>query len=106
MFMQKQIYRAGYYEVDTSCGTEIVPADVCNLIGDPYPIPVAELCALGYLEGKPFDLAALAPMQTGWLARMSAPGYMDCTSWGVYKTAEEASADLDAMYGDDNEDDC
>jgi hypothetical protein len=31
----------------------------------------------------------------GWFARLSAPGYMDCTDWdGPYKTREEAYSEL------------
>ena len=39
----------------------------------------------------------------GYGARLSAPGYLDCTEWGVYDTKAEAKAALDEMYGDDDE---
>lgn len=40
----------------------------------------------------------------GWFARLSAPGYMDCTEWqGPYETEAEALADLADTYGDDDE---
>ena len=42
----------------------------------------------------------------GWFARLSAPGYMDCTEWqGPYETEEEALAGLAETFGDDEEDD-
>lgn len=38
----------------------------------------------------------------GWFARLSAPGYMDCTEWsGPFDTEEEAIAECKDMYGDD-----
>jgi hypothetical protein len=40
----------------------------------------------------------------GYGARLSAPGYLDCTEWGVYDTKAEAKAALDEMYGDDEAD--
>ena len=41
---------------------------------------------------------------TGWFARLSAPGYLDCTEWqGPYETREEAIADLVSTYGDEDE---
>lgn len=37
---------------------------------------------------------------TGYGARLSAPGYMDCTSWSVHKTVAEAAQDLIDNYFD------
>ena len=35
----------------------------------------------------------------GYFARLSAPGYLDCTEWyGPYKTLEEAKEHLSAIY--------
>lgn len=40
----------------------------------------------------------------GWSARLSAPGYLDCTDWiGVFDTEDEALAALQEMYPDDDE---
>lgn len=42
---------------------------------------------------------------TGWFARLSAPGYMDCTEWqGPYEDESSAYAGLAESYGDDEED--
>jgi viroplasmin and RNaseH domain-containing protein len=43
----------------------------------------------------------------GYGARLSAPGYLDCTEWSVFDTAEEAKAYLDENYPEeeDEEDD-
>lgn len=43
--------------------------------------------------------------ESGWCARYSAPGYLDCTEWcGPFATEEEAEEECRAMYGDDEED--
>ena len=36
----------------------------------------------------------------GYGARLSAPGYMDCTEWSVFDTAEAAAQSLIDMYYD------
>jgi hypothetical protein len=48
----------------------------------------------------PFDISEIdfwdvQPNMFG--ARLSAPGYLDCTDWLVYETAEEANAALDEL---------
>jgi hypothetical protein len=91
-FMQKQIYYGSYFEIDTTAGTEIVPQDISGDVAD-----VSEL--RDYLEGTPlYDEFGCG---TGWLARMSAPGYLDCTPWGAYRTEDQAHDALDDMYGED-----
>jgi hypothetical protein len=95
-FMQKQVFHGGYFEVDTDMGTEIVPS---YLIGRTMDTHVEAF--LNYLEGKPLDDDASIEYQEGWLARLSAPGYMDCTEWSVHKTEQEALAYLDETYGDE-----
>jgi hypothetical protein len=35
----------------------------------------------------------------GYGARMSAPGYLDCTEWSVFSTEEEARAYLQETFG-------
>lgn len=37
----------------------------------------------------------------GYGARLSMPGYLDCTEWCVFKTLREARKYLKEMYGDD-----
>jgi G:T-mismatch repair DNA endonuclease (very short patch repair protein) len=39
----------------------------------------------------------------GWVGRMSAPGYMDCTTWSACETEEAMRAELESMYGEDEE---
>lgn len=40
---------------------------------------------------------------TGYGARLSAPGYMDCTEWTVFNTEQEAIDYLEETYPDDEE---
>ena len=56
---------------------------------------------LNDLEGKPYNPDETLERKTGWLARMSAPGYMDCTNWTVHDSEEAAKEYLEEMYGDD-----
>ena len=81
------------YHVETNAGTEIVPEDVCgvlNLNVDGMPDDVRTL--LPYLE---HPRIAGVERKEGWYGRLSASGYLDCTSWdGPYATADEA---LDAV---------
>lgn len=38
----------------------------------------------------------------GWFARLSMPGYMDCTDWsGPFETEAEALEYLNELYGDE-----
>lgn len=98
-FMQQYVTHGDYFEVDTTAGTEIVPADV---IGRTCATDVSAL--LNYLEGTPLDDDELCPIKTGWLSRMTAPGYMDCTAWSAHATEKEAIDYLTEMYGDDEND--
>jgi hypothetical protein len=100
-FMEHQIDYFSAWRVETDNGTCCVPAD---LVGTKELSPEDRLETLAmYLEG---DATGEAPeLVIGWFARLSAPGYMDCTEWsGPYETEAEASAELGAMYGDEDED--
>ena len=97
-FMEKQVYFDSYFEIETTCGTEIVPGD---LVGNLTFIRADHF--IDYLEGDPLDPDELVEPQTGWIARMSAPGYMDCTAWSAHSSEQEALDYLEEMYGDDDE---
>jgi len=98
-FMQPQVYRGLYFKVNTSQGTEIVPSDT---IGRTMAVDVSAL--LNYLQGTPDDPEEMCECHDGWLARLSAPGYLDCTDWTAHATESEARAYLAEMYGDEDED--
>lgn len=88
-FMNLYSYRTEVYVVETTCGTEVIPSDVCKFSD------VSQ-----YVEGKVLDVET----RTGWIARYSANGYMDCTPWcGPYDTEEEAVSYCRDLFGDDFE---
>lgn len=96
-FMQRQITRkCSWYQVETSQGTEFVDAD---LVGKQEPADSDGL--VDYCEGIPVSWELIQ----GYGARLSAPGYMDCTEWSVFDTQEEAEKYLDETYPEDEETD-
>lgn len=103
-FMHPVAEHFAAYHVETNCGTEIVPEDVCGSI-NASALRADDLERLyDYLEGT--DVTGVERKE-GWYARLSAPGYLDCTSWdGPYATEEEALEAVKEQYDvDDNGDD-
>ncbi len=109
-FMKKQIVFDTWYEVETQdCGTCFVPSDV---IGDIEGVTEDEInddspfwedaCdqIKDYVEGSRLLTIRLVE---GYGARLSAPGYMDCTEWSVFDTEKEAEDYLEEYYPDDEE---
>lgn len=97
-FMQPRVWHATYYIVETSNGTEYIDANL--IYGAPSIDKLAPFCA-----GKIIDEDTTWEERTGWLAQMSAPGYMDQTDVCGYDTEEEALEALLEMYGDQTGDD-
>lgn len=115
-FMQKQVEFGEWYEVDGACGIEVVPADLVvhppMTLGQWYE-PEDEnnddteiMGFLGtladYIETD-VELVCQVRRIEGWGARLSAPGYMDCTEWTVFVTEKEARQHLDDVFGEDEE---
>lgn len=113
-FMQPQIKKGSWLLVDGNCGIDVVPADLWSKpVLDSFGHTNAEwtvdqdsegfdaLCALvaDYVENTKIYSIEL---KRGYGARLSAPGYMDCTHWSVFDTEEEAEEHLAEMYGDDD----
>jgi hypothetical protein len=104
-FMQPVIYFGDYYEVETNNGTEIVPYDIAGKIlpseeyysdmDEAWPDIESEIAQ--YVEGKPVSVEP----KSDWLARLSAPGYADCTDWTAHETEEGAAQFLIDQYGED-----
>lgn len=92
--MQPDISQGDYFEVETTNGTEIVPGDVIGR----FCGTAAEAFA-NYVEGKIADPEECIECKNGWLARMSAPGYMDCTDWTAHESEQAAQEYLRDTYG-------
>lgn len=79
------------YRVETTSGTETIPADVASVDN-----------LADYLEGK--QIGEDVETVSGIFCRLSAPGYMDCTEWaGPFETIEEAKAHIAETYDVDPE---
>ena len=99
--MQPEIYYGDAYDCDTDHGREIVPLELVGIMDDDATPAEQWARVSDYLEGKPMDADTPPELVTGWLARMQAPGYLDCTPWAIYDTEAEAREALSDMYGDD-----
>ena len=88
MFMKPEIIEQDWYKVETSDGTWWVPDDcVGNTIQDIMEFE-------DYVEGIPQEYEKIH----GFGARLSAPGYMDCTEWCVFDNECEAVSYLCETY--------
>ena len=101
-FMKLECYETDYYEIDGPMGIDVVPADNAEDLNPSEfdasgPIPLA---LRDYCENTQFWTIE---RKHGWLARYSAPGYMDCTPWVVGKTRERAEGYAREYYGDDSD---
>ena len=68
-------------------------------------VPTAD----GYVPDDVYTLADHGPAEgdpeEGLFARLSAPGYLDCTAWGgPFESPAAAAEHLCALYGDDTDD--
>jgi hypothetical protein len=89
MIMIKQIQYDRFFKIETTQGTEWIPQDV---IGKQSTLTANE--AQPYIEGK-FISASLVD---GYGARLTMPGYLDCTSWTVFETEADAHEYLNHYY--------
>ncbi len=94
-FMQMQVVKDSFFRVETTQGAEIVPSHVC---GRTMSVDVSYFAL--YLEGDPVEDDATIECEEGFVARMSVPGYLDCTAWSAHKSEADAVAFLESMYGD------
>lgn len=100
-FMQREVYEADYYELDTTQGVVTIPCDAVMGHSPAGAVSVGELAL--YVQGEPFlDPSFVIEPEHGWIARLSAPGFMDCTEWASFKTEKDANDYLDEYYGDTN----
>jgi len=110
-FMQRQItVLQNWLKVETTHGTEFVSvADTSLFVRDSetltHPMTDVERAETvakvrTYTDGEPQSWENIK----GYGARLSAPGYLDCTEWTVFDTEEEAKTYLDENYPDEQED--
>ena len=119
-FMQPEITYDLFLVIETRDGDTVLPADAglsADFIGSVIRPNLAHGIAT-YGEENPDEafedlsdalqpyLETHAPIQSihakhAWGARLSAPGYMDCTEWSLYDTAEEAREALAEETADD-----
>lgn len=105
-FMEPEIYRGRYVEVETSTGNYFIPEDALLWQGCPYwpgqldlSLPRSQMTVEEqriasllwyYVDGEPLS----AVWREGLLGRLSAPGYLDATEWAPYDSEEAALQDL------------
>lgn len=95
-FMQPQVCRRTWIEVDTPDGTIVLPGDLFTSAGIAMlhkasinDVSIAGPLLKDYIPCDIDDVEAIE-VKEGWGARLSAPGYMDCTEWSVYETEKKA----------------
>lgn len=112
-FMQRQIQFGQWFAIEGE-GTTYIPAD---LVSGSYANgtrwsdsddDTENFCDMreavkNYVEENRDDITAIEVFE-GWGARLSAPGYMDCTPWSVFDTEQAAKDYLDECYGEEEED--
>lgn len=84
--MQQQIQNDLWWKVEGNEGTYYVPAEYFGRSE-----------AMSNYPGQATHCRKIR----GWGARLSAPGYMDCTEWCVFKTKKEAKEYIHKTYGED-----
>ena len=95
-FMQPEVIRGYYYEVDTMDGIYCVPADVVGLAN-------MDECTWrhlqDYVDSSSDPEKWTIAVKHGYLARYSAPGYMDCTDWIAGTNKLALLRELTELYG-------
>jgi hypothetical protein len=111
-FMEKQVFQSKGVAIDTSNGTMYLPSDVIDpdrLDFEGDSTDDEEVIAKiwddikDYVEVRSSDQVHSIEKVNGWFGRLSAPGYMDSTDYTFGQSEKEVSADLDRMYGNDDE---
>jgi hypothetical protein len=97
-FMKEQIIQDRAWQIETNHGTEIVPFHVCSMFDVEQ---LQEYCEGTILGANRADYQ-IQKLPLGYVYRLSAPGYLDCTSWGYASTKALATIHLRDLYGDDN----
>ena len=121
-FMEQDIQHGDWYEVDGPACTEWIPAELADVppedLDNDEPTVTAEEDGSSVRIEYPHDARPIPAglgdfcenrtawsitKRSGWGARLSAPGYLDCTDWTVFDTEAEAQEYLDAETEDEDE---
>jgi len=92
-FMQAQVFKGDVLVVETDDGTSYIPGDDAKKLmietrnSSPEEVNLAVEEFLGLDEGSVSDVSIA---KGKWLARSSAPGYMDATDYSMFDSEEEA----------------
>ena len=96
-FMQRQITKARYWRVSANKGEQYIIPEFCA--------PTANDLH-DYVEGtidRDSDEMLMVEYAHGWIGRLSAPGFMDCTDWLEGASAEDVNAQLAQYEGEDDD---
>jgi len=86
-FMERQVEFGEWFVYEDKWGEgHCIEADCVDLV------PEDDICEVVYQRLEGFG------------ARLSAPGYLDCTEWTVFGTEAEAHQFLEDFYPEDEED--
>lgn len=102
-FMQPEIFHdPAAIVVDTNQGIQVIPSSVAgntDRLSAADELDNDELMEIlgDYLEPGTREVYSVE-VRAGWLARMQAPGYLDCTSWEIHDTKKEAIRSLRENY--------
>lgn len=101
--MQPEIVEGKWYMIETSSGdTTYVPFDVIGTIKDFGVLADDEPMFAAWVAPKLRDYCEDEPQRAeiidGWGARLSAPGFLDCTDWMICASQEEAKRELAEQY--------
>lgn len=105
-FMQRQVtIKQRWLKVETKHGTEFINVydtgfDWPNSEGLTNAALASSLEQLrDYCDGEPLSWENIE----GYGARLSAPGYLDCTEWTVFDSVDEANAYLNENFPEDED---
>jgi hypothetical protein len=103
-FMEREVVYGEWVEVDGPDRNEWVPADLFSREQIVIPEIDGEAPIPGWLSDYTENRRAWSIKLTkGFGARLSAPGYLDCTDWAVFETEKEALEYLDEYYPEEEE---
>lgn len=111
-YMVPEVFQSRWLAVDTSHGVQIIPEKVATLTQERYdqvqdlldtrqtPLLVIELLPelADYCDSRTAEVYDVDQC-FGWLARLTAPGYMDSTDWCFGATEQDALESLCDMHG-------